>query len=42
MFIEWLPDDQFSDETSISFASDEDVADAPIAGPGVYEISWRK
>ncbi|KAI0343684.1 hypothetical protein BDW22DRAFT_1328221 [Trametopsis cervina] len=42
LLTEWLPGDQFSDEASISFAPDLDGIDMPIAGPGVYEITWRR
>ncbi|KAI0090763.1 Gryzun, putative trafficking through golgi-domain-containing protein [Irpex rosettiformis] len=42
LLIEWLPGDQFSDEASVSFVPDDENPDVPIAGPGVYEISWRR
>ncbi|KAI0687431.1 Gryzun, putative trafficking through golgi-domain-containing protein [Cytidiella melzeri] len=42
LLTEWLPGDQFSDEACISFAPDDNSAGVPIAGPGVYEISWRR
>ncbi|KAI0669719.1 Gryzun, putative trafficking through golgi-domain-containing protein [Trametes maxima] len=39
---EWLAGDEFCDRCRISVIPDEEHPEAPIPGPGEYEVTWRR
>ncbi|KAI0669705.1 Gryzun, putative trafficking through golgi-domain-containing protein [Trametes maxima] len=39
---EWLAGDEFCDRCRIGVIPDEEYPEAPIPGPGEYEVTWRR